>query len=76
MQRHETVSGLKRLPHLLHVVERLLNGDLEVAEVDRLGDEVEGAAIHGGADVLHVIIGRNDDCADVRIDLRNLFQKR
>ena len=41
-------------------LERLVDGDLEVIEVDRLGDEIEGAAVHGGADVGHVAVGRDD----------------
>jgi hypothetical protein len=34
---------------------------LEVDEIDRLGDEVEGAAVHRGAQIGHVAIGRDDD---------------
>ncbi len=46
-----------------NVVERLAHGDLKVDEIDRLGDEVEGAAVHRGAQIGHVAIGRDDDCA-------------
>ena len=40
--------------------DRLAHGGLEVGEVDRLGQEVEGAAVHRGADIGHVAVGRDD----------------
>lgn len=38
-----------------------VDGGVEVVEIDGLGDEVEGAFIHGGADVFHVAIGGYHD---------------
>ena len=47
------------------LVERLADRQLEVGEVDRLGDEVERAAVHRDSDVGHVAVGRNDHRAQV-----------
>ena len=55
--------------------QRPLDRDLEVREIDRLGDEVEGAAVHRGADVLHVAVGRDDDRAEIRVHLGDLLQE-
>ena len=40
--------------------DRLAQRGLEVGEIDRLGEEVEGAAVHRRADIGHVAVGRND----------------
>src|SRR5665213_3700024 len=47
----------------LDVVDRLAPGEFEVAEIHRLGHEVEGAAVHRGAQIRHVAIGRHHDRA-------------
>ena len=39
----------------------LLDGPLEVAQVNGLGGEVEGALVHGAADVVHVAVGGDHD---------------
>ena len=44
----------------LDVADRSRDRRFEVGEVDRLGQEIERAAIHGGADVGHVAVGRYD----------------
>jgi hypothetical protein len=49
------------------IVERLLDRDFEIVEIDRLGDEIECAAVHRGTDIRHVAIGRDDDCARRRL---------
>ena len=48
---------------------------IEVLEVEGLGDEIERAAIHGGPDVAHVAISRNDDGLDMGTIFRNLTQQ-
>ena len=50
-----------RLAQHLEMPQRLGDRRLEVGEVDRLGEEIEGAAVHRGADVGHVAVGRDDD---------------
>jgi hypothetical protein len=40
---------------------RLANRGLQILKVDRLGHEVECAAIHRGANIRHVAIGRHND---------------
>ena len=37
---------------------------LEIKKIDRLGQEIERAAVHRGADIGHVAIGRDDDGRD------------
>ena len=41
--------------------DRLADGGLEIGEVDRLGEKVERAPVHRGADVGHVAVSRHDD---------------
>ena len=41
--------------------DRLADGRLEIGEIDRLGEKVESAAVHRGADVGHVAVSRHDD---------------
>src|SRR5579864_5722039 len=45
------------------VVDGLAHGDFEIAEIDRLGDKIKRAAVHRGAQIFHVAIGRDDDGA-------------
>ena len=49
----------------------LLERDREVLEVDRLGDEVERAAIERRADVRHVAVGGDDDRLEQRDAVRS-----
>ena len=48
-------------PDLPHMAECLFHGDGQVLKVDGLGDKVKGTPVHGGADVVHVPVGRDDD---------------
>ena len=49
---------------------------LEIEEIDRLGHEIERAAVHGGADIGHVAIGRDDDGRELFFVLLQLLQQR
>ncbi len=57
--------GLRPLPSRLaqrfEIGKGAGEGQRQIVEVDRLGDEVEGAAVHRRADVLHVAVGGDDD---------------
>ena len=75
LQGDQLVARRERLAPLRQVVQRTVYGDLEVLEVDGLGDEVEGAPVHRGTDILHIPVGRNDHGAYVRIDLGYLFEQ-
>ena len=75
-QGDQAVPGFERLLHRVDVVQGLVDGDFQVVEVDRLGYEVEGAPVHGGADVLHVTVGGDDDGADFRVRVFELAQER
>ena len=48
----------------------------EVEKIDRLGHEIKGAAVHRGADVGHVAIGRDDDGRQLFLALLQLLQQR
>ena len=76
MQRNQLVARRKGRPPLIEVAHRPFNGDLQVREVNRLGDEIERTAIHRGADVLHIAIGGNNHRANVGVDLGNLLEQR
>jgi len=52
---------------ILAISSSVLHRDLEIVQVDRLGHEIEGAAVHRGAQIGHVAIGRDDDGADRRL---------
>ena len=39
---------------------RLFQSVFEIVKIDRLGQKVERAAVHGGADIRHVVV-RGDD---------------
>jgi hypothetical protein len=43
------------------VTDSFVNGRFEIAKIDRLGKKIERAAVHRGADIAHVAVGRNDD---------------
>ena len=66
-------QGAARLARVLH---RLVDGDLEILEVDGLDEEVERAAVHGLADVGHVAVGGHDHDLDQRVELAGAAQKR
>ena len=76
LQGDQLVARRERFPPLFEVSKRPVYGDLQVLEIKRLGDEIEGSPVHRHADVLHITVRRYDDGADFRIDLRYLFQKR
>src|ERR1700676_3741160 len=56
-----SASSWRRRAHHLDVAHSLFDGHFEIAEIDRLGQEIERPAVHRGTDVAHVAIGRNDD---------------
>ena len=56
--------------------ERLGDGGFQVGEIDRLGQKIERAAVHGGADIAHVAIGRDDDGRNLFARLLQLLQQR
>ena len=49
-----------RVPEVGDMSDRSADRGLEVGEVDRLGEEVEGAAVHRGADIGHVAVSRDN----------------
>jgi hypothetical protein len=51
---------------VLDLAQGLGNRHLEVLEVDGLGQEVQGAEVHRGADVAHVAVGGDDHRAQPR----------
>ena len=62
---------------LLEMGQRPLHGDLQVLEVNRLGDEIERSAVHRRTDVLHVTVCRNDDAPNINFgDIRYLIEQR
>ena len=65
-----------RLAHHLDMADGLVDGHFEIAEIDRLGQEIERAAVHRGADVAHVAIGRDDDGRFLVLGLLQLLQQR
>ena len=80
--RQRRVGALgRRLPTLgfaqhLDMADRLFNRGLEIGEVDRLRQEIEGPAIHRGADIGHVAIGRDDHGRDFFLRLLQLGEQR
>ena len=44
-------------------------------QIDRLGDEIEGAAIHRGAQIRHVAVGRDDDRPHRRLPLAQFVEQ-
>src|SRR5215471_4919587 len=64
------------LAHAADLIEGLADGDFQIGEIDGLGDEIEGAAVHRGADVGHVAIGGNDDRPHRRLPLAQDGEQR
>src|SRR5579883_3426225 len=60
----------------LDMADGLVDGGLEIGEIDRLGEEVERAAVHGCADVAHVAIGGDDDGRLLVLGLLQLGEQR
>jgi hypothetical protein len=65
-----------RLAQCFDVAQGLVDRRLEVRKIDRLGQKIEGTAVHRGADIGHVAIGRNDDRRERVITFLDLLQKR
>ena len=62
---------------VLDLLDGLVNGPLQVVQVNRLGGEIEGAAVHGVADVVHVSVCAHHDALPGRdTHLVDLGQKR
>ena len=55
---------------------RLVDGQFEIAEIDRLGQKIERSTVHRGADIVHVAIGRDDDGRFLVFGLLQLLQQR
>ena len=58
------------------MVECLFNRDFEIVEIDRFGHKIKSAPVHGGADVLHITVGGNDDRLDVGFGVFEFAQQR
>ena len=65
-----------RFAQHVDVADGLGDRGLEIGEVDRLREEVEGAAIHRRADIGHVAIGRDDDGRELLLRLLELGEQR
>ncbi len=65
-----------RLAQRFDVAQRLGDGGFQIGEIDRFGDEIEGAAIHRGADIGHVAIGRHDDGRHPALAVLQFLQQR
>ena len=72
---HQLIPVGQRLTHQRQMLEGLVDGDLEIGEVDGFGDEVECPAIHRGTDVVHVAVGGHDDRADVGFGFVELLEE-
>ena len=68
--------GAAELAYAVDLIEGLADRDFEIGEIDGLGDEIEGAAVHCGADVGHVAIGGNDDRPHWRLPLAQDGEQR
>ena len=74
--RSASAWRLPRLAQSFDVPQCLGDGGFQIAEIDRLGDEIERAAIHRGADIRHVAIGRHDDGGQPAVAFLQLLQQR
>src|SRR6266446_1748836 len=64
-----------RLAHHLDMTNGLVDGHFEIAEIDRLGQKIERAAVHRDADVAHVAIGGDDDGRFLVLGLLQFLQQ-
>src|SRR5271169_455859 len=64
-----------RLAQPLDMREGLFDGGFEIGEIDRLGHEIEGPAIHRGADIGHVAVGRDDHGRELVVSLLYFLQQ-
>src|SRR5713226_8447768 len=46
-----------RLAHHLDMTDGLVDRGFEIGKINRLGQEIERAAVHRGADIAHIAIG-------------------
>ena len=67
---------LPRLAQEFDMANGLGDGGFQIREIDRLGQEIERAAIHRGADIGHVAIGRDDDGRKPVLAVLQLLQQR
>ena len=65
-----------RLAQHFDMPKRLGDRRLEIGKIDGLGQEIERAAVHRGADVGHVAIGGDDDGRKLFLALLQLLQQR
>ena len=61
LQRLQLRMLFLRLMDVMDLTDGLLDGHIQVVHIDRLGDKVEGAAVHGLADVQHITVGTHHD---------------
>ena len=59
-----------------HLAQGLIERGIEVVKVDRLGDKVEGPPVHGGADVGHIAVGRDNDDPEEAIQPSDVVEQR
>ena len=68
--------ALTRVLEMGDMGDRLADRGLEVGKVNRLGQEVERAPVHGGADIGHVAVGRDDHGRKLRRLFLQLGEQR
>jgi hypothetical protein len=57
---HQLLLRAQRVLQLLHLRQRLLNGDFQILEIDGLHQKVDSAPVHSRADIGHVAVGGDD----------------
>ena len=68
-------SCLERFLQNIELIQALLDRDDQVLKVDGLGHEVERAPVHGGANILQITIGRNDDGLDPVLEFGQMLEQ-
>ena len=63
------------LTQVFDLVQGLAYRCFEIGHVDRFGDKVECAAVHGGANVAHVAVSRDDDRPHRRVQFAQARQQ-
>ena len=76
LQHNEFVSCAQSVLPFTYVLQCAIDCELEIVEVDRLGDEVEGTTVHSDPDVLHVAVCGDDHGANVRCHVRDSLEER
>ncbi len=76
VQREQLFLMAERLADGVELGARLGQGLLEILEIDGLGQKIKGAAVHGGSDILHIVVGRDDDGAQQPVEFADARQQR